>query len=264
MRDLSGKRVLLTGATGGLGRALARAFGAEGARLALLDRDREALSALAEELDAPCTQTYDATDSEGCRAAITAAVGELGGADILVNNAGLTQRSAFVETRLEVYRRVMEVNFFGSLACTQAAIEPLIASRGQIVVISSVAGFAPVLGRSGYCASKHALVGLFTTLRTELAARGVRVLIVAPAFVRTPIDVNALGGDGGRARRPQSRVGGLVEAGEAARAIVRAVRRDRRLLLIGRAARLAHLIASFWPSLYEKLMARSLSSELET
>ena len=110
----------------------------------------------------------DVSEESQCRRAIDQVLQKFGGIDVLVNNAGITQRSAFADTSADVFRRVMDVNFFGSLYCTRFALPSLIENQGQIAVIETVGGIAPVLGRSGYCASKHALHGLFTTMRAEL------------------------------------------------------------------------------------------------
>ncbi|MCX8006445.1 MAG: SDR family oxidoreductase, partial [Burkholderiaceae bacterium] len=181
-------------------------FAAAGARVAVLDRDGDAVDRMAGELVAgaggialPC----DVTDPAACGEAIAAVAARYGGIDVLVNNAGISHRSAFATTSPGVIRRVMEVNFFGAMHCTQAALPHLVASRGAIVVVSSVAGFAPLIGRTGYAASKHALHGFFASLRTELAPAGVTVTLVCPSFVATGIDRNALGGDGNPVRHAQ-------------------------------------------------------------
>ena len=104
------------------------------------------------------------TIEKECQHAMDAVIDARGGIDLLVNNAGITLREPFIHTRMTAYRRVMDVNFFGAIHCTKAAIESLIQRRGMIIVLSSIAGFSPLPGRSGYCASKHALHGFFDTL----------------------------------------------------------------------------------------------------
>ena len=203
-RDFTGKVVVITGAAGGLGRALARAFAIEGARIAALDRDAAGAEALAGELRANGRPALglacDVTDATACESAMAAVLAAWGRIDVVINNAGITHRSALRRTDPAVTRRVMEVNFFGAVNCTRAAMDALCASRGLIIVISSVAGFAPLIARTGYAAAKHALHGFFESLRTELVDDGVEVLIVCPSFIDTGIDRNALGGDGEPAR----------------------------------------------------------------
>jgi NAD(P)-dependent dehydrogenase (short-subunit alcohol dehydrogenase family) len=258
------RAVAVTGAASGIGRALALRFAGEGARLALLDRDADRLAAVAAELcDPGAAFPVDVADPEAARAAVGAAVARLRGLDVLVNDAGVSHRSRFADTALSVHRRVMDVNFFGAVHCTQAALPALVASRGRIVVVSSVAGFAPLVGRTGYCASKHALHGLFDTLRCELRPHGVSVLLVCPGFTATAIERSALGADGRPTSRPQSRVGGQARPEAVADAIVRAAARRRRLLVLSRVGRTTRLLVRVAPALYERLMTRRLRAELE-
>jgi NAD(P)-dependent dehydrogenase (short-subunit alcohol dehydrogenase family) len=123
-------------------------------------------------------------------------VAHFGALDGLVNNAGISHRSLFQDTDPAVIRRVMEVNFFGAMQMTHAALPHLLQTRGMVTAISSVAGYAPLLGRTGYAASKHALHGFFDSLRTEVEERGVGVTLVCPSFIATGIGGAALGGQG--------------------------------------------------------------------
>ncbi len=266
-RDFAGKVVVITGAAGGLGRALAGRWAAAGSRLALVDQDAGGVVSLAAELrrqEVDCLGLgCDITDPDQVHAAMGQVTSRWGGVDLLINNAGITQRSAFAATGAAVFRRVMEVNFFGSLYCTQAALESLVQRRGVIVVISSVAGFAPLLGRSGYCASKHALHGLFDSLRAELAGSGVDVCLVCPSFVDTGIAHRALDGDGSLTEHPQSTTGPVASPREAAERIFAAATRRRRLLVMGWVGKTTHLLTKLWPALYQRLMVRSLAGELQ-
>jgi NAD(P)-dependent dehydrogenase (short-subunit alcohol dehydrogenase family) len=261
------KAVLVTGAASGIGRALCLRFARDGARVAALDRDAGGLAALAREIDAagaPAAATFscDVADAAGCAAAVEAAAERLGGLDVAVCNAGISHRSPFATTDLSVYRRVMDVNFFGALHVAKAALPALEAHRGMLVVTSSIAGFAPLLGRTGYCASKYALHGLFDTLRLELAPRGVGVLLVCPGFTATGIERAALGADGGPAGHPQSRVGAQARPEQVADAIARAAARRRRLLVLSATGRTTRFLVRFAPRLYERLMTRAMRSEL--
>lgn len=266
-RDFRDKVIVITGAAGGMGRALSRRFGQAGARLALLDLDPKAVQEFARELETESIECMaiglDASDEAACRRSIAAVAERFGRVDVLINNAGITHRSAFANTEATVYRRVMDVNFFGSLYCTQAALSHLVESRGLIITISSIAGFAPLLGRTGYAASKHALHGLFDSLRTELFETGVGVLIVCPGFTSTNIDKNALDGDGRLTRHPQSTVGKAATPESVAHAVYAAAVRNKRLLVLSTVGRLTRLLTRVCPALYERIMARSLRSELE-
>ena len=260
---LAGKVVVITGGAGGIGRALAAAFGSAGARVALLDVDPVALEVAARSLrPKPLTVTCDVTDSAACTRALGEVVAAAGGIDVLVNNAGISHRSTFIDTTDEVLRRVMEVNFFGSVNCTRAALPALLRSRGQLVVLSSVAGFAPLFGRTGYAASKHALHGFFDTLRAELADSGVNVLLVCPSFIDTPLRRNATDGAGHSAGQAPVPVGGLLTPEQVAADIVAGCQGRKRQLVLGGIGRLSFWVSRFAPATYEALMRRSQVGEV--
>jgi NAD(P)-dependent dehydrogenase (short-subunit alcohol dehydrogenase family) len=266
VREFAGKTVIITGAAGGLGRALALRFAAAGANVAALDRDPLALAAVVDQITAsgqravalPC----DVTQAANCAGAIAAARQMFGGIDLLVNNAGITHRSAFAGTDPAVIRRVMEVNFFGALHCTHATLEDLLARRGMVIAISSVAGFAPLVARTGYAASKHALHGFFDSLRSEVEPAGLKVMLVCPSFISTGIEKNALAGDGRPARHPQAIVGRRATPEAMADKIFRAAQREQRLLLPYRVSLASWWVSRLAPRLYERLMLRTLSREM--
>lgn len=266
-RNFQGKVVLVTGAASGIGWALCNRFARAGARIGLLDMDRSALDSCKNQLAGQGTQTFavhcDVSDQRSCESAVRAVAEHFGGIDVLVNNAGITQRGAFMDTRIDVFRQVMAVNFFGSLYCTKAAIETLVKRRGMIIVNESLAGLAPLLGRCGYSASKHALHGLFTSLRSEVRNRGVHIMIVCPGFIRTNLQKRALGCDGTVTDHPQSRLGAQGTPEAAATAIYHGAVREKNLLVLTPVGKLAYWISRIAPSLYERIMAAGLRSELE-
>jgi NAD(P)-dependent dehydrogenase (short-subunit alcohol dehydrogenase family) len=267
LRDFRGKVVLVTGAAGGLGRALCLRFAAAGSSIVALDRDASALAGLLADLQAGGTtalaEVCDLSREEDCRRAIAGAIQTFGGIDVLVNNAGNTHRSAFARTKPDVIRRVMAVNFFGALNCTHAVLPALVARRGMIIVISSVAGFAPLIARTGYAASKHALHGFFDSLRTEVEPLGVKVLLVCPSFIETGIEKNALAGDGNLASQPQSIVGTRATPDAMAGKIHAAAARERRLLLPDAVSRSSWWLSRLAPRFYERLMTRKLRQEMK-
>lgn len=253
--------VVITGAGHGIGAALARRFARAGSAVALLDLDASAAEEGAVQLAREGARSLgigcDVTSPGSCAAAVAQVTQAWGGVDVLVNNAGITQLGLVRDTDVDVLRRVMEVNFFGAVHCTSLALPSLLARRGRVVAISSVAGFAPLATRAGYVASKHALQGFFETLRAEHGRDGLRVTVVCPSFVHTDIGSRALGTSlelaGADAR---TGVGHEVEPERAAELIFRGVSAGRRLVWVGREARLAWWVSRLWPRAYERLMIR--------
>lgn len=262
MRSFDGATVVVTGAAAGLGRALCGRFGRAGARIVAIDRDAAGLERLAAELRSTGTAVIaldcDVTDEAACRRAIDAGVAQSGGIDLLVCNAGISHHGEFARTLPDVIRRVMTVNFFGAVHCTHAALPGLLARRGMIVAISSVAGFAPLLGRTGYAASKHALHGFFDSLRAELRTEGVAVMLVCPSFISTGIDSHALDGEGKPWRGTKAVAGALATPEEIAARIFDAACREKRLLLPGATARFAWWLSRLAPATYARIMTRRM------
>ena len=272
MRSFKDRCVVITGAAGGLGQALVHVFLQAGAKVVALDRDAQALDALQHATNATIssggtwgqllTVVCDVTQLPSCEAAMAQATARFGGIDVLINNAGIAHRSAFADTQVDVLRRVMDVNFFGAVHCTHAAIASLRQRKGLIITISSVAGFSPLIGRTGYAASKHALHGFFDSLRTEVEDDGVDVLLVCPSFIDTGIDRAALGADGQPAAHARKTTGATTQPGEVANAILNAARARRTLLLFSPTAKAAWWLSRLWPTRYAAIMKRRLHAEI--
>ncbi|MEE9466417.1 MAG: SDR family oxidoreductase, partial [Candidatus Neomarinimicrobiota bacterium] len=200
--NFKSKSVIITGASSGIGAELARQLAAQGARLALAARRTELLEQVADD----CVQLggeavaipTDVTVRENCAALVDRTVDVFGGIDMLVNNAGISMHVLFAEIDdLDIFERVMQVNYLGAVACTHYALPHLLAAQGRIVVVSSLTGKTGVPTRTGYSASKHALHGFFDGLRAELAGCGVSVTIACPGFVDTGIRRYHVGPDSG-------------------------------------------------------------------
>lgn len=260
------KTVVITGGAGGIGVALARAFGAQGARIALVDLRADGATAVATGLvDAGMdVRPYvcDVTDFAACESVMQEVRNDYGGIDVLINNAGLTHVSAFAKTAPEVYRRVMDVNFFGAMHCTKAALPDLIARRGKIAVMSSIAGIAPLAARTGYCASKHALHGFFDTLRCELRDAGVSVTLVCPTFTDTGFATRGLGSDGDTLKAERGTTGDLNTPEAVAIATRDATAAGKRLVIVGNTGKLGHLVNRIAPGIYENMMLKRFAADL--
>ncbi len=257
------KTVLITGAAGGIGRAMAkRWFQREGTAVVLLDFEPGPLAEAEEELRGMGAEVLaiecDVTSAEGVQAAVDQAVERFGRLDVVVANAGTVHRSRFSETDLSVYRKVMDVNFFGSLYTAKAALPALKESKGAIVVTSSIAGVAPLYGRTGYAASKHALHGLFESAQTELVEEGVHVMIVCPTFTRSPFEQRAMGADGDKAGTKRSMTGKIAEPEEVADAVLDGLRARKKLLVLSGTGKLAYYLSRLAPGYYAKAMVDRL------
>lgn len=240
--DLRGAVVLVTGAAGSIGTALRRLLAMQGAVVVGLDLVADAGAGIL---------ACDITDEAQVRAAVEQVAAEHGRLDVLVNNAGITATGGVDDHGLGTHRRVMEVNHLGALACTLAALPHLRTSRGSVVTIGSVAGFAPVVGRPAYVAAKHAVTGLMEALRPELAAEGVHVGLVHPTFVTTTV-----GAADGSSQR--SSTGAQVTPEQVAAVVIDVVRRRRERVLVGRTAYLAWHASRLAPHAYARIMTDRL------
>lgn len=231
------KRVWITGASSGIGAALAEELAGRGARLVLSSRRRGALEAVRERCACPGAhevQTLDLADPSSLADAADAVLARHGSVDVLVNNGGVSQFSLAQNTPLEVDRRLMEINYFGAVALTKAVLPSMRRrGRGRLVVTSSLLGKISIPTRSAYAASKHALHGFFDALRAEVYADGVRVTVACPGYVDTRVSANALTADGSaRGVMDAVHAGGMAPAA-CARKIADAVEAERPEVLIG-------------------------------
>jgi short-subunit dehydrogenase len=255
-----GTRAVVTGASSGIGAAIARELAASGARLVLNGRNLAALDRVAATCDGVGgeveTVVGDLTGPAVRESLIATAVSRYGGVDLLVNDAGVSMNASVNDLSEAVVRALFEVNFFAAVALTQLALPELIRVRGRIVVISSVTGLVGTPTRSAYAASKHALHGFFDALRIELRSRRVSVTLVCPGLVDTPIRARALLGDGREQGFDDARGQRMLSAQKVAEKTLRAASAGRRRLLLGREMRLARFLSVVAPGLLDRVLAK--------
>jgi NAD(P)-dependent dehydrogenase (short-subunit alcohol dehydrogenase family) len=250
--------VIVTGASQGIGRALCLELAPQQPRLVLAARDAPALEAVAAECRARGASCLvvptDVADEAACRALVARTLECFSGVDVLVNNAGIGMLARFEDvTDLALYERVMRVDFLGSVYPTFHALPHLKRSRGQVVVVSSLAGLTGVPTRTAYAAAKHAQIGFFDSLRVELRETGVSVTVVAPSFVQSEIRRRSLGPDGRTVAVSPVREGEVMSAAECARRIVRAMERRQRMLVMTLKGRLGRWAKLVFPGLVDRL-----------
>ncbi|HEY5807533.1 MAG TPA: SDR family oxidoreductase [Povalibacter sp.] len=260
---MKNNRIILTGASEGIGRALAIELATRGARLALAARDRSRLESLAHECRArggeALAVAMDVTNPQDCERLVNETVAVFGGIDVVVHNAGITMWSRFDALEdLGIFQRLMDVNYHAPVRLTSLALPHLKKSRGLLVAVASLAGLTGVPERSGYAASKHALIGFFESLRIELTGSGVGVSVIAPDFVVSEIHKRAIGADGkplGASPMMQSKI---MTAGQCAARIARAIERRERLVLMSARGKLGRWLKLLAPSFIDRIADRAI------
>lgn len=261
MKNLKEKVVWITGASSGIGEELAYALAREGSFLILSARNKEKL----EQVKAKCLENtakcwvhpVDLSGDQQLDTVVKTVLAQAGHIDVLINNAGRSQRSLAKETPLEIDRNIMELNFFSVVALTKFVLPQMLKKgSGQIVVISSISGKLGFPMRTAYAASKHAIQGYFESLRAELNNDNIKITIVSPGRIKTNISVNALTKDGSAYDKiDEGQANGMTAALCAAK-IVKAIKRERKELLVGKMEILMVHIRRFLPALYYKLVTR--------
>ena len=262
MSDFSNKTVWITGASSGIGEALAYAFASVGAGLILSARTEAALQQVAKnclEKGASSAKVLvlDVADNAALAALAANFDASVGQVDVLVNNSGISQRSTVSDTNMEVYRRMMEVNFFGTVALTKMVLPGMLKKgSGQLIAISSVAGKIGTPMRSGYCASKHALHGFFDSLRAEVEAKGVNVLVVCPGYINTSISKNALDASGVPTGKMDANQAKGMAPALLAKKILHAMQMRKDEIYIGGKEIMGIYIKRFFPALLKPMLRK--------
>ena len=263
---MQNKVVIITGASSGIGKALVYEFAKRGAKIAMGARNLDELHKIETDLksrgvDALSVQT-DVTRELDCKNLVEKTVERFGKIDVLVNNAGISMRALFEDLELDVIRRLMDVNFWGTVYCTKFALPYILKAKGSLVGIISVAGFLGLPGRTGYSASKFAVRGFLNTLRVENLKKGLHVLVAAPGFTASNIRKTALVADGhqqGDSPRAENK---MMSAERCAQIIVNGVvKRKREIVMTLVEGKISVFLSKWFPSLLDKLAYSHMAKE---
>jgi short-subunit dehydrogenase len=264
--DFKNKVVIITGASSGIGKALAIAFARRGANLVLAARQYVTLCEITASLEqehgikALAVQA-DVSKEEDCKVLVAQAVQTFGRVDILVNNAGISMRALFKDLDLSVLKNLMDVNFWGTVYCSKFALDELLKTKGSIVGVSSIAGYRGLPGRTGYSASKFAMNGFMESLRTELLPTGVHVMVACPGFTASNIRVAALAKDGSSHGETSMEEGEMMTAEEVAENILGGLAARKRTLVMTAQGKLTVWLNKLMPSLADKLVFKHFTKE---
>jgi len=258
------KVVVITGASSGIGKAVAFECASRGAKLSLAARRIDRLYQLEKELEGTeiLSVQADVSIEHECKNLIEKTIERYGRIDVLINNAGISMRALFAELDLSVMKRLMDVNFWGTVYCTKYAMPYLLESKGSVVGVISIAGYIGLPGRTGYSASKYAIRGFLDALRTENLKTGLHVLVAAPGFTASEVRqvaLTATGSQQGETPRDESK---MMSAEECARLIVNATeKRKRELIMTFKEGKLTVFLGKFLPSLLDKLSYNHMAKE---
>jgi short-subunit dehydrogenase len=252
------KVIAITGGSEGIGKALIDALIPMGAKIATCGRSQDKLYSLQVQYSKHMLHAIvaDVSKYEDCRNFIESTINTFGGIDILINNAGISMRSSLQDADIDVFRRVMDVNFFGTVYCTKLALNSIIERKGTVVGVSSIAGYRGLPGRSGYSASKHAVNGWLEAIRTELLNTGVHVMWVCPGFTKSNIRNVALNNKGKEQGESPLNESDLMSAQECAGHILKAIEKKKRTLILSFSGKETIFLNKFFPSLADKLVRK--------
>ena len=264
---MKNKVVIITGAASGIGLALARAFATQGARLCLADQTADKLTALHHELtqkhqgiEVLSVHTDVAVEAQ-CKAMVEACVARFGGIDILINNAGISMRALFIDLHLSVIKRLMDVNFWGTVYCTKFALPWLLTSKGSVAGMISIAGLKGLPARTGYSAAKFAIRGFLETLRIEHINEGLHVMIVAPGFTASNIRFTALTADGSPQGETPRNEGKMMPADVVAQHIIKGIRKRKNQIVLTLQGKALVWVNKFFPHFVDRMEYKVMSRE---
>ncbi len=259
------KVIIITGASSGIGLASARLFGSYGAKVVMAARSYEKMMELSPSVSEDssrvlCVKT-DVSVEDDCRNLIEETVARFGKIDILVNNAGLSMRAMFKDMDLSVIKKLMDVNFWGTVYCTKYALPYLLDVKGQVVGVISVAGYSALPARSGYSSSKYAIRGFLDTIRIEHLKDGLNVLVFAPGYTDSNVRKAALTADGSPQGETPLNEERLMSAEDCARFLARALARRRSEMILSGLGKATVWVHKNFPRLIDKLTYSFIAKE---
>ncbi len=257
------KVVLITGATSGIGKALAIDFLSKGAKVAICSRNADTLLSFSTEINSNnlLTVQADVSNEEDCKKFIEKSMNAFHAIDILINNAGISMRAMFQEVDLSVLKQSMDINFWGTVYCTKYALPYILKSKGSILGISSIAGYKGLPCRTGYSSSKFAMQGFLESLRIELLKTGVNVMWVSPGFVSTNIRNTALNASGNAQSETPLNENKLMSAEKCASIILKGIEKRKRTIIMSTQGKLTVWINKFFPSFVDKQVYTHFANE---
>lgn len=262
------KVVIITGATSGIGEALAYEYSSNGAKVVIGARNIERLTEVAQNIknkggEVVYVQT-DVVIENDCRNLILSAVEHFGNIDILINNAGVSMRALFEDVNLEVLRKLMDVNFWGTVYCTKYALPYIVERKGSIAGVSSIAGIVGLPARSGYSASKFAMVGFMESLRAENLKKGLHVLIAYPGFTASNIRKTSLSASGTSQGESPRNEGKMMSSEAVARHIRIAIDNRKNKIVLTTEGKLVSILNKLMPNWLYRLVYNSLAKEADS
>lgn len=262
---LSGKVAIVTGASSGIGRACAIEYAKHGCDVVLVARNLERLQNVEKECQKYNAQTLivqaDITEENECKKIIDKTIEKFNKIDVLVNNAGLSMRAMFNDVGLDVIKRLIDVNLWGTIYCTKYALPYLLKAEGSLIGVISIAGFRGLPGRTGYSAAKFAVNGFLESLRTEHLKDNIHIMVVAPGFTASNIRFAALTTDGSEQGESPRDEGKMMTPERVAKKIVKYTWRRKRYVIMSAQGKGAYWLNKFFPGFMDYMTYKHMSKE---
>ena len=264
-KHFTDKVVIITGASSGIGEACAFEFAAQGAKVVLAARNIEKLKTIERKIvesgGVALAVVTDVRKVEDCQSLVEKAIESFGKIDVLINNAGISMRAKFEDAEIAVIKELMDTNFYSAVYCSKFALPYILKQKGSVIGISSIAGFAPMPGRTGYCSSKSAMNGFLNALRLENCKNGLHVMVVCPGFTSTNIRFTALDKNGAPQKDSPRDEAKMMTSEKVALHIVKALSRRKRELILTSQGILLNWLYKRFPAFADKLIYSEISKE---